>query len=347
VASLICKDLPLGSLLALRETCKMTREWVEVANKSTLTEALKEIKVELRRLSDLGRFLKEVRSLPFSNFSLNVESVDYYGNQNVIQFMERYAPIIRRLSVSCFWKCVSDAEWDFHEGLKVLEQLVINEMVLSSSGKARIPSRIQKPKSLEISSSEEFGAENVIPYSFQLFETFTPCSVGYIDSLMDEQTQDNLLLAKFLRHFIESWERRRAGFGSEGDENLKAINWYNVGSYYENWFIHVLPVWLELIRNILDCPTNIMMHRVSWVMLEFKEEELQIWRRFADRIVSFGLAELFALNVEMSNLEVIWKLANGDVRHTNPDPDFSHPEWPKLKGIHTMKLGLKLVIEIR
>jgi hypothetical protein len=356
VASLICKELPLGSLLALRETCKTTREWVDVENKSTLTEALKEIQIELRMLSNLSRFLEEVPNLPFSSFSLNVQSVDNYRNRDVIQFMERYAPIIRRLSVSSFWKCASDSEWDFYEGLTVLEQLVINEMPLSSSGKARIPTCIQKLKLLEISSSEEeFGGENVIPYCFQLFETakeletFTPCSVGYFDSLMDEETNDKSSLEKYLRHFIESWERRRAGLAREGVETLKAINWQHVGSYYELWFKHVQPLWLELIRKILNHPANIMMHRVSSSMLEFVQDEFQIQRRFADRIVSFGRVELFALNVEMPNLEVLWKVYNGyNVRHIDLvlDPYFSHPEWPKLKEIYTGNecgLGLDLV----
>jgi hypothetical protein len=303
-------------------------------------EALKEIKIELRLLSNLSRFLKEVRSLPFSNFSLNVQSVDNYRNRHVIQFMERFAPIVRRLMVSSFWKCASDGEWDFYESLQVLKQLIIDKMVLSSSGTTRIPSCIQKLKLLDISSSEEFGGENVIPYCFQLFEaakeleTFTPCSVAYLDSLMDEHRKNESSLEKYLRHFMGSWERRRAGLGREGDETLKAIDWYKVGSYFDEWFPYVRPLWLELIRKILDCPANIMMHDMSSQMLEFVQEESQILGRI---VSSFGPFKVFPLNVEMPNLE-IWTLHNG-VRF----PHFSHPEWPKLREIYTSGIGLDLV----
>jgi hypothetical protein len=61
---------------------------VDVENRSTLTEALKEVHIEFEVLGDLASFLKEVRNLPFSNFSLNVETVDYYRKHDVIQFME-------------------------------------------------------------------------------------------------------------------------------------------------------------------------------------------------------------------------------------------------------------------
>jgi hypothetical protein len=342
VTNLICKKLPLGSLLALRETCKTTRKWVDVDNRSTLTEALKEIQIVLRMLGDLSRFLKEVRYLPFSNFSLNVQSVDNYRNRHVIQFMERYAPIVRRLKVSSFWKCASDGELDFYESLQVLKQLVIVKIALCSSGTAsRIPSCIQKLKFLEISSSEEFGAKNAIPYCFQLFETakeletFTPCSVAFIDSRMDEETKDKWSFEKYLRHFIESWERRAAGLGREGDETLKAMDWYNVGSCYEHWFNCTVQVWLELFRKILDHPANIIMHRVSSEMVKFVEEESQIWRRI---VSSFGPFECFPLNVEMPNLE-IWTLHN-DVFFRRY---FSHPKWPKLREIYTSECGLDLV----
>jgi hypothetical protein len=353
VTNLICKKLPLGSLLALRETCKTTRKWVDVENTSTLTEALKEIQIVLFTLGvDLARFLREVQNLPFSNFSLYIQSVDTYGKRDVIQFMERYGPITRRLSVSSFWQCASDAEWDFYEGLPVLEKLHIEEMVLPLSGATRIPSCIQKLTFLEISYSEEFGAENVTPYCFQLFEaakelqTFTPCSVGYLDSLMDEEPDDESILGKYLRHFIESWERRRAGLGREGDETLKAIDWYNVGSYFDDWFEHNLPLWLVLIRKILNCPANIMMHRVSSEMLDCVEEQLPLWSQFAERTVSLDPMKWNAKYVEiaMPNLEVLWKLddeAAGARRDL--DPDFSHPEWPKLKEIHTGEVGLDLV----
>jgi hypothetical protein len=320
---------------------------VDVENRSTLTEALKEIQIKLRMLGDLSRFLKEVTNLPFSSFSLNVQSVDNYRNRHFIQFMERYAPIVRRLTVQYFWKCASDGEWDFYESLQVLNQLVIHNMVLSSSGTAsRIPSCIQKLKLLDISSSEEFGGENVIPYCFQLFETakelesFTPCSMNYFDSLMNEETQDDSSLEKHLRHFIESWERRRAGLGRDGDyETLKAIDWYNVGSDFDLWFDRDrnLPLWSVLTRKILDCPSNIRMHRVFSVMLDCVEEQLPLWSQFAERTVSLDPMKWTANYVEiaMPNLEVLWNLGDEAAGTRDLDPDFSHPEWPKLKEIHT------------
>jgi hypothetical protein len=64
VASLICKELPLVSLLALRQTCKTKREWVDIENKTELTEALKEIIIELPTLRDLGRFLQKFQACP-------------------------------------------------------------------------------------------------------------------------------------------------------------------------------------------------------------------------------------------------------------------------------------------
>jgi hypothetical protein len=290
-------------------------------------------------LGDLSRFLSEVRNLPFSNFKFNIESCDNYGNRHVIQFMERYAPIVRRLTVSSFWKCASDGEWDFYESLQVLKQLVIDKIVLSPSGTtSRIPSCIQKLKVLDISSSEEFGAGNVIPYGFQLFEaakeleTFTPCSVGYLYSLKDEHRNDESSLEKYVRRFFESWERRAAGLGREGDKTLKVINLGNVRSDdFDEWFP---PLWLELIRKILDQPANIMMHDMSSEALEFVEKESQILRRV---VSSFGPFELFPLNAEMPNLE-IWTIHN-DV-HV---PHFSHPEWPRLREIYTSGIGLDLV----
>jgi hypothetical protein len=348
VASLICKKLPLGSLLALRETCKTTREWVDVENRSTLTEALKEIKIELGMPGDLSRFLSEVRNLPFSNFKLNIQSCDNYWNRHVIQFLDRYGPIARRLTVSSFWKCASDVEWYFYESLQSLEQLVIDEMVLPSSGVARIPSCIQKIKLLDISSSsEEFEIENDIPYCFQLFEaakeleTFTPCAVVYFDSLCGEEINDQTSLEKYLRHFMESWERRSAGLGSVGDETLQTINWYNVGVYYDDWFEFVLPMWLTFIRKLLDCPANIMMHRVSSEMLGFEEDQPQLWSQFAERIVSCGPIEWIALNAKIPNLE-IWKLHNAD-NFRATFSDFGHPEWPKLKEIYTDDCAINLV----
>jgi hypothetical protein len=107
VARLICKELPLGSLLALRETCKTTRELVDIDNKTALTEALKEINIELPTLRDLGRFIIESC---FSCFSLQIHSIEYYGNREVTHSMQRVGHIIRRLTVSSFWKCASDAE---------------------------------------------------------------------------------------------------------------------------------------------------------------------------------------------------------------------------------------------
>jgi hypothetical protein len=353
VTNLICKKLPLGSLLALRETCKTTRKWVDVENRSTLTEALKEIQIVLRMLgSDLGRFLSEVQNLPFSNFNLRIQSVENYGKGNVIKFMERYAPIIQRLTVSSFWKCTSDAEWGFYEGLQVLEKLHIEEMVLPSSGTtSRIPPCIQKLKLLEILNSEEFEAENVIPYCFQLFETakelqtFTPCSVSYFNSLMDEKTNDQSLLETYLRHFIESWERRRAGLGREGgDETLKAINWCYI--YFDGYFEQVLPLWFELLRKILHHPANILMHHVSSEMLDCVEEQLPLWNQFVERIVSLNPMKWSAkyVEMEMPNLDHFCVLDDEAAGARDLDPeDFSHPEWPKLKAIYTGQEGLDLV----
>jgi hypothetical protein len=356
VASLICKELPLGSLLALRETCKTTREWVDVENRSTLTEAMKEVKIDFRVLSDLASFLKEVRNLPFSNFSLNVRSIRYYGKCLVIQFMERYGPIIRRLSVSSFWKCASDAEWEFYEGLTVLEQLVIDEIALPSSGKARIPSCIQKLKLLDISSAEEFGTPNAIPYCFRLLkkarelETFTPCYIVYLDSFREEEDDDeDSKFKKYLRHFMSAWDRRRAGLSSDGDETLKVMNLYQIGFNYDHSLFDVKRLWQQFIQKILDCPSNIMLHRVSSNMLECVKVQRQrpLLRRFAERVVSLGPVLWSAKYEEMPNLEVIWKLDDSDVRSRDLDRHFSHPKWPKLKQIYTGGVGLNQVISNR
>jgi hypothetical protein len=352
VANLICKKLPLGSLLALRETCKTTRKWVDVENRSTLTEALKEIQIVLRMLgSDLSRFLSEVQKLPFSNFNLRIQSVENYGKRDVVQFLERYGPLIQRLTVSSFWKCGSDAEWDFYEGLTVLEKLQIEEMLLPSSGTtSRIPSCIHKLKLLEISSSEEFGGENVIPYCFQLFETakelqtFTPCSVSYFDSRMDEEPEDVSSLDKYLLHFIESWERRAGGYGREGDETLKAMDWTYIS--FDGCFDFVLPLWFELLRKILHHPSNIMMHHVSSEMLDCVEEQLPLWSQFVERTVSLNPMKWSAkyLEMEMPNLDHFLVLGDeaARARHLHP-AHFSHPEWPKLKAIYTREVGLDLV----
>jgi hypothetical protein len=121
------------------------------------------------------------------------------------------------VSVPSFWKCASDAEWKFYKGLKVLEQLVIDEtMVLPSSGKARIPPCIQKLKLLEISYAEEFGTPHVIPYCFRLLkkgrelETFVSCHITYFDSSTKKEDNEDLSLKKYLRHFMSAWDKRRA-----------------------------------------------------------------------------------------------------------------------------------------
>jgi hypothetical protein len=306
VVNLICRKLPLGSLLALRETCKTTREWVDVENRSTLTEALKEVDIEIGFLGDLGRFLREVPNLPFSNFSLHgysITSVEDFGNRDVIQFMERYGPIIRRLAIAAFWKCACDAEWSFYEGLKVLEDLCIGRIETPLSGSARIPSCIQKLKLLEISSSEEPTDPNDIPYCFQLFEkakeleTFIPWNLALanVDSSIDEEGGDedsDMSFKKHLRYFMSALDRRAEGFGNKG-ETLKTVDLSPIEFNFNDEIVFdVQPQWLEFIQKILNCPANMMLRRVSSNMLNCVKEQLPLcFRQFAERIVSLDTVE--------------------------------------------------------
>jgi hypothetical protein len=273
-----------------------------------------------------------------------------------MQFMQRHGPIIRRLTVSSYWKCASDDELDFYEGLRVLEQLVIGEMkrVGPPCKASRIPSCIPKLKLLDISSSEELRDTTVIPYCFELFEramdleSFAPCYIFYESfgpATEVEDVEHRIVSApKYLQHFIESLERRKVGVG-KGDKLLKVMNLNEIGFYYEGYMFNNYSRWLEFVRTILNYPSNIMLHGISSGMLKYLRTEPELCRRFAHRIVSFSQLKWSGNHLDTPNLEIIWKVDRSNARngHFNLYRVLFHPEWSKLQEIHTGVAGISTV----
>jgi hypothetical protein len=349
VANVICRKLPLGALLALRETCTTTLEWVDIDNRSIFTEKLKDIEIKLMAKNDLNRFLKQVPRLPLSNFDLqSIKSCTDYSHPSVLKFIQRFGPIIRNLTVPFFWKCVSEEEFNFYQGLKVLEQCVIKMVRLGSplptdEKSNRIPSFIRKLKLLDISSSEELflgdDDPDVIPYCFQLFEnareleTFAPCHVIYLDPSVKAKNKKRVgLYGRYFRQLLDAWESREHNNGG----TIKAMNFHHINnSEFETYLrLREKPdLWLEFVQKILHSPSNIMLHHVSSETLQSLGEQLR--RRLGERIVSLDPFQWSARDVEMPNLEVICMVDDdGDVTFRDPNENAHHPKWPKAKEIN-------------
>jgi hypothetical protein len=159
VTKLIFKELPLSSLLNLRETCRATKDWVDHSkNKPLMAEKLKytnEIRlwVDGNSMDRFVRFLQEVPNLPFPNFYLGMSSsVKNYDDPNFIRFRDQFGPHIRQLDISCNWKFVTEGEWDFYESLTSLEHLTIYKVrsLGQSSATPRVPSCFQRLQSITI-----------------------------------------------------------------------------------------------------------------------------------------------------------------------------------------------------
>jgi hypothetical protein len=347
VTALIAK-LPLGSLLALRVTCKTTRKWVDADHQSILAERLKDIRVSPRTWSRTGRTFEELpAALPFSNFDLQLPAPEMYETPEFIGLRRRFGPHIRQLEVYSFWKCKLEGEWDFFESLVNLEQLTIHKISTRpyDSTPSRIPnSSIRNLKSLTIRQSEQLeDPASVHPYSLQMFETalkletFAP---AYVTRIVENESFSQGFRNN-LEWFSQSWDRRTTNLlATNGKETLRNIKlWECLQSHYREdaTITENFPDWIEFVRRLLDQSSpEIKLGNVTPAMLvSLKDEPDELQRRFADRIVSIQSFKWSMRNFELPNLEEL--LGFDSVPEPIIDDGSVHPQWPKLNKLATDK----------
>jgi hypothetical protein len=339
VKALLTK-LPLGSLLALRGSCKTTQKWVDVDYRSVLSEHLKNIQIAWCACGHgdgdcKHKTRKEVPDLPFSNFCVYITAPEEYEKPEFIRFREGFGPSILKLSVDSFWKCNTPGEREFFESLNRLEQLKIYQIFTTgpSDSKSRIPSSIRNLNSLTIYEPEKWDDHTSVPYSFQMFANARNLKIfesPYVKTVEEIPASD--AFRNNLRWFLDSWERRiKVSNGMETLTDITLLSWAKDGITTEN-----LSDWIQFVRWLLQSSSEIRFRDVTSDMLDsLKDEPDELQKRFADRIVSIRGFKWSIRNLEMSNLEEIFLFDLPLFSDQNVDQSLIHPQWPKLKKITT------------